>query len=275
MASSINKIILRFLALPVAARLGLSLLGSVIGGLGVGIISEYAAYSYALNIGFRPPFEGIPYLRATVGAFAVLLLLGLFTAFTLVYYAIGVPLAFVKRSFESVAEHIRTWAVSDEEYVKQDFATIKEYLDSRLWKTVEKFYGMDFSPVRESFARGDNSLASLVLMGDALKQSKYLNPAIPIWLASLAGVLAVVGLCVGLFHTETYRKVLCTMDYGGHIPVTLQVRNDGAPRADLDHGELVLRSELTITIWNGSIYREYPLESVRAIDYPASFACFQ
>ncbi|MDP2015493.1 hypothetical protein [Hydrogenophaga sp.] len=55
------------------------ILGGVLGALGgagfLGFLSEYATYNYSIHYGFRPPLEGIPYLKATVtlGSFVLLL----------------------------------------------------------------------------------------------------------------------------------------------------------------------------------------------------------
>jgi hypothetical protein len=51
----------------------LAFLGALTGASILGFLSEYAAYSYALQCGIRPPLEGIPYLRASVTAGGFLL----------------------------------------------------------------------------------------------------------------------------------------------------------------------------------------------------------
>ena len=63
-----------------------------------GWLAELATYSYAIKLGFRPPLEGVPYLKAIVtfgGFFVTIILLGVSTSFLLLikYYVLnhGVP----------------------------------------------------------------------------------------------------------------------------------------------------------------------------------------
>ena len=75
----------KYLGLALPIRL---LLGGVISGLGgsglVGFLSEYAAYSYAVFYGIRPPLEGIPYLRVAVTTATLVVFMGSAALFLLV-----------------------------------------------------------------------------------------------------------------------------------------------------------------------------------------------
>ncbi|MGJ0516691.1 MAG: hypothetical protein ACR65O_13190 [Methylomicrobium sp.] len=56
----------KFISLSFPIKLIIGSIASVIAGPGVvSFVSEYASYYYALEIGVRPPLEGIPYLSAT------------------------------------------------------------------------------------------------------------------------------------------------------------------------------------------------------------------
>jgi hypothetical protein len=66
----------RFLSLSIPWRILLSVLMVFFAGPGlIGVLSEYATYSYALSEHVRPPVEGIPYLTATVVALSFLITL--------------------------------------------------------------------------------------------------------------------------------------------------------------------------------------------------------
>lgn len=65
-----------FWSLSIPLRLLTGALVATIGGGYVGFLSEFAAYNYAIYYGFRPPLEGIPYLRVSVMVIAFLLYLG-------------------------------------------------------------------------------------------------------------------------------------------------------------------------------------------------------
>jgi hypothetical protein len=56
-------------------------LGALTGASILGFLSEYAAYSYALQCGIRPPLEGVPYLRAFVTVISVVLILSCMLVF--------------------------------------------------------------------------------------------------------------------------------------------------------------------------------------------------
>ncbi|WP_158301312.1 hypothetical protein [Janthinobacterium sp. BJB426] len=61
-------------SLPI--KLILSSLLGILGGAGLlGILSDYATYYYAYEMGFRAPFESVPYLKATIAFSSLFLLL--------------------------------------------------------------------------------------------------------------------------------------------------------------------------------------------------------
>ncbi|WP_428034830.1 hypothetical protein [Amphritea sp.] len=268
----LKKLIKKFLTLPIFTRISISLFVSVIAGLGVGVISEYAAYSYALNIGVRPPFEGIPYLGPTVSAFTILLLLGLFVAFSLMYFFVGLPLYYIRKMFERIVGHSEEMATNDEEFERKLINSIKLALKPhRVWAI--SMYGINIDPVRESIDRNDDPITTIDLMNKALLSAKILNPMIPIWIASVSSLVVVITLSLLLFLPKVYSKLLCSMTYGGNIPVTLYLKNDGISPVEKEEGKLIIRSNTAITIQTDSVFREYPEFSVGAIEYAPGYSC--
>jgi hypothetical protein len=60
------------LVFPLKLLIG-TVLGIALGPGFVGLLSEYATYYYAIDLGIRPPLEGIPYLKSAVTAGSLLL----------------------------------------------------------------------------------------------------------------------------------------------------------------------------------------------------------
>ncbi|MFJ1256626.1 hypothetical protein [Cupriavidus sp. CuC1] len=80
----------------------------------LGVVSEYATYNYVIHYGFRPSFEGVPYLKATVT------LISFFILFIGALVFAGI--VFLIRSFvaqfsiaEKLAEHIATRLLTSDE----------------------------------------------------------------------------------------------------------------------------------------------------------------
>lgn len=68
--SKSKDIFVSFLNFSLPIKLVIGALITFVAGAGfLAVISEYATYSYAIYTGFRPPIEGVPYLKVTV-AFA-------------------------------------------------------------------------------------------------------------------------------------------------------------------------------------------------------------
>ncbi len=268
-----KNLIQKYLTLPLLARIGIPLLGSAIGGLGVGVLSEYAAYYYALEAGFRPPFEGIPYLRPTVSAFTFILLFGLFIGFASVYLLIGWPLLLIRKLFERMSDNYRTKAKSDPDFATREYQAIPHLLSKRIMTTSFYFYGIDIDPVKQSLKNNDEVSETLEIMANALDNAKILDPKGPIIFASMSGIFAVIALSVLLFQPKLYNKLLCSMTYGGDIPVVLYLKNDGISNIEKEEGELVLRSETAITIRTESVFKEYPVSSIRSIEYADDYNC--
>lgn len=89
------------LSLPVRLLIGAVVSG--LGGIGVGIISEYAAYNFALYHDIRPPLEGIPYLRATVSAITFLSLMGAGVIYSAVFLSAKVLVAAMSGQFRMMS----------------------------------------------------------------------------------------------------------------------------------------------------------------------------
>lgn len=70
------------LVLPLKLLIG-TILGIALGPGFVGFLSEYATYFYAIELGIRPPLEGIPYLKSAVTAGSLILTIIVATIFLL------------------------------------------------------------------------------------------------------------------------------------------------------------------------------------------------
>lgn len=216
-----------------------ALLG-VLGGAGLlGVLSEYATYSYAIYFGFRPPLEGIPYLKATValGSFVVLLTGALVFALSIVVvktflwafeWAIAAVFGALVRiprfqvsprppGFAHVIARFRArplWQVLLLAAAVSVLTAPITYFEADF---LNQFHGKSISPVRFSTAM---TIAAFLLT-TALANERAIW-----WLAGAATFGYFIGWLVILFSPHQYSGFLRLVGYGGGIPVVVELRED-------------------------------------------------
>ncbi len=99
---------------------------TVLGGSGLlGILSEFATYSYAIYYGFRPPVEGIPYLRVTITLVSfVLVIISMVTI--IVIYLIA---KFNLKLYSHIQTRIKTKRMVEDNGFKQDIGDTEFFRD--------------------------------------------------------------------------------------------------------------------------------------------------
>lgn len=265
------------LSLPLKLIVG-SIVGAVAGPGLVGVMSEYASYAYALEIGVRPPLEGIPYLSATAA---------------LASLVIAVLAAFVFILTRWVISRIGGQVV---EIVGELLSIIDKGIDAyqaaggNLFKKIsarESLESIRNLPLKKVIVLSGGLSAALVGLVNVLPMSLsdtdanafsivialYVTVAIfTIWSRSFAffvagaAVVAFYVVSLGaLFDTEKHREFLRLIGYGGEIPIQVEF----GPNESVVDLSLSIRTTTALlgrpTGLEGVV--EIPLSRVKSISY--------
>lgn len=264
------------------------ILGGLLGALGgagfVGFLSEYATYSFAIYYGFRPPLEGIPYLKATValGSFVLLLTGAIVFLLSLVLvrsviWSMEAPIRGVSRVLRHTAPNTRT--------PLQDFQTVFVRLAQRpVWQIlgVALVVGL---------ATGGIAYVQFRFMRDTYLSKHDLDPiffgiggvfhgiVLTVALAKRGAVwwlggIATLGYFVGciwlLFSPPLYAAFLRTVGYGGGLPLVVEFREQAAPtQAQNIDCFLMLRTTEAFLVLSADTRRvlEIPRDQIRSVSH--------
>lgn len=265
------------LSLPLKLIIG-SVVGAVAGPGLVALMSEYASYAYALEIGVRPPLEGIPYLSATAALASLVLAVLAAVVFVITRLAIswigGHVVGLIEDVTSIVDKGIAAYREAGGNLLRRISA--RESLNSIRNLSLNRVVALS----------GGLSLAFVVavrLMPLSLSDAEVLvfSFVIPIyvvvavftvWSRSFAffvagaAVLAFYVLSLGvLFDTEKHREFLRLIGYGGEIPIQVEFgANEGAVSLSLS-----IRTTTALigrpTGLDGVV--EIPLSRVKSISY--------
>lgn len=266
------------LALPIRLLIGAAISG--LGGSGlVGFLSEYAAYSFAVSYGIRPPLEGIPYLRVavttmTLGVFiggATLSLLIVLVARLLIFQGVrlvGTVFAYVNlfsRLFPGVAYSLARMKDNSLDRLKAKGMTgpeefIKMCRDSISWQVAitialgifflvaALITGVKYLQTREEY---EAILAGIGIGGVVSLMVLLLwSPRLVSWFAILGTAAFFVLAPFSLFHAPTYANLLRVLGYGGGVPVRANVLNGNGEVISAVEGFLVLRTTTSLILFD-------------------------
>lgn len=235
-----------FSELTIPIKIVVGAIFGVIAGPGlITYLSEYATYFYAINLGIRPPLEGIPYLSATVAFLSLILAV---TA-AMIFIITRLSLAFVSAQ---LIDFVRMVAVifdeGFEEYKEKGGRFVKWLT---LSDSLEKIRNLSFLRVLVLiiFVFVIFYLLFGVLIYEKEKEgnaatwffSAYTSIAILTlwrkWFTYLVGVLAAISFYVFswqvLFDFENQEKFLRVIGYGGGIPIRVELQKEGNEKINL------------------------------------------
>jgi hypothetical protein len=248
-----------------------SALLSALGGAGVlSYLVEYATYSYALAFGFRPPVEGIPYLRTTVTAGSLFLLLsGAVIAATLLL-SLGTTLKVLTHSQQplaKIADRFRTlspWkAALVGAAIMVPVALFAMYLSPIICSEI---------PALDCKSERDARIALAAPFGFAVGIILFLirTPAAVWWFVSGYTALYYVAVISLIFTPTAYATFLRFTGFGGGVPVVLQLEESKASAVAAERPAfLMLRTAAVFVLYDPTTERfeEYPLEKVHRLTY--------
>lgn len=269
----------RFLGLSLPLKL---IVGSVVGAVAgpgvVGVMSEYASYAYALEIGVRPPLEGIPYLSATAALASLVIAILAAIVFVLTRWVIsmigGQVVEIVNNSLSIIDKGINSYREAGGKLFKKISA--KESLNSirnlPLKKVIALSGGLSvaliglFNVLPMSLSDTDAKAFPIVI-------ALYVTVAIfTIWSRSFAffvagaAVVAFYALSLGvLFDTGKHREFLRLIGYGGEIPIQV----DFGPNESVVSLSLSIRTMTALigTPAGSDHIVEIPLSRIKSISY--------
>lgn len=258
-----------------------------LGGAGfVGFLSEYATYSFAIHYGFRPPLEGIPYLRAsvTLGSFALLLTGALVFLLSLllvrsVIWSMEAPMRWVSQLFRHTAPSKRTplqtfqtvfvrlaqrpsWQVlavalvvslvtGGIVYVEVNF--VFPAIEGRRIPELQRFY----------FGLGGVAYGFVLTLALARRGTIW-------WLGGFATLGYFVAWIWVLFSPPWYATFLRMVGYGGGLPLTVEFREHATltQSQQIDCFLLLRTTEaLLVLSANSDKVVEIPRDQVRTISH--------
>lgn len=260
---------LKFLVAALAGAIGSS-------GL-IGYLSEYGTYYYAVHYGFRPPLEGIPYLKPAVafGSFVFLLTCSLLFGFVVLT---------IRSIIKLLDKH---FLVS--EYVLKIFGNIefqaiakrqKDFLKARtfkafLWRgTLLSVVSLIYLSViiyltdsAEEFWSWYGYYVPAILIALSISYSVF-NPQAVWWFAVVFIVAYFLYVASLIFNPEKYAEALRFLGYGGGLNVQITTSGHGE-NTETIAGGLMIRSNESFIIYLSPEkgFLEIPIDQVRKIEH--------
>ncbi|MFG0242239.1 MAG: hypothetical protein ACF8R9_05570 [Phycisphaerales bacterium JB054] len=233
------------------------LLGWLISPSLLGVLAEYATYSYALRNGVRLPAEGVPYVQVLVTTLGAAIMAGVAVS----YFSV-VAVAMAIRLFAQALVRDELHSSKGRKNSLTAFALI---LGGALavTGTLNVVTGVPTIPMgRIGWAI---MLVTVLLMLAIL----YLLHRVLIWVsASGVTLLIVCSAAIGLFSVNGYSWFLRQVRFGGELQVTVTTRTDSPSVTD---AALLLRTRESLIVRPlapGSPITEIPLSEVERIIYP-------
>jgi hypothetical protein len=273
------SLISRYLELSLPLKIFAAAVAGAIAGPGLlAFMSEYAAYTYALTVGVRPPVEGVPYLSATVALIS--LILALFASFVFlttrwIFALIGAQAIDVIGKISPILDQgLQNYRDNGGKFfeklsVAEAISSIKKLsflqvtclaagFSLGIWFFTKKTSGFGILDNVEGFAFAFAFYASIAIFS-------LWNRAFAWFVAVLAVILFYFFSIKALFNTEGHAFFLKTIGYGGGVPVIVEYEGDRSQ----EKLNLAIRTTTSLmgTPNASGEYVEIPLHRVRRIIY--------
>lgn len=256
------------------------IIGSLFGSGLLGLLSEFATYFYAISYGFRPPVEGIPYLSATVTFISIIVILGAFIGFIIIYSLLKMLFVQIETSTSYIFNYIFNYIFSKIKLLKNNIRTYTDTIDkmrenSTLYLIIISILSASVLGVIFTFLVSQKDGFDLwVFIGIFLFASIVyfimFRPASIKYIA-VAAVLAYIVLVPSMmFHTDTYGKFMRISGFGGGKEVSVFYNNlsKDSPQTKVSGGLLIRTAKFIIIykVENDEII-EIPISNVIKITY--------
>jgi hypothetical protein len=268
-------------ALPI--RLAIGGVITLIAGTGFGFIAEYAAYSWAIYYGIRPPLEGIPYLKIAVTGLTAVIFFGGAALYFFAHAAAGALLNYVSAVHRKISGYEKTLDrllsapesshVSD--WMLEKFKSLS--FTAALLTSASISFGFvalialisHFQNLPPKTAAENSGLFLLLLLGLLLLWNKNSQT----WFAIISVFILTIGVPAAFFHVDSYSRLLRLLGYGGGLPIIVVVVEDPGSNRDRTQvdGYLMLRTTSALLVYEPAKnrIREISLQQVLFLDHAA------
>jgi len=272
------KIIEKYLGLSLPIKLIASSLIFVIAGPGFFyFLTEYATYFYIVSQGVRVPFEGVPYLSATVALLSVVLALCaslIFVITRLIIASIGAQIVGLITNLTRIAdEGLKKYREDGGElFHKLSFSNIISLIEGLSLRNLSILCFVFFLAIAGivNFIGIPSTKDKLALV---IAFSFYITVALfTLWSKTFSWFVAVIVVLVFyissinfLMDSDRYKVFLQVVGYGGGIPIKVQYI-EGSKVEDLN---LIIRSSTALLSERNESgeYSEIPMRNVKKIIY--------
>ena len=236
------------------------------------IINKIAMYYYSIQNGFRLPAEGSPFITIAISTVSFLILMG-----AALLYLILILFSYTIKKTQSKLE------IFYDEKIKNIIKSGEHNIRLRIYKylksSANKPIGMKFSIIMSAFLPVLSlfvvhfSLESpplkayiILFLLSGLYPVFILSPFIPFrkTVLSIVTLIFMVLSPILLLDSESYTKILKSINYGGYSPIELHMGEK-----TINNAVLVFRSSesIFISIQGQNKVSEIPLKDVTSIDY--------
>lgn len=234
-------------------KLALASVVGVLGGSGfITFMNKYAIYNYAVSYGGRLPVENVPYIDIAISILSFAFLAISLISALLIYGLLTYIAKALHKKFKNIPETIIKF-----------LSGIFTSLTSVIVSVIYKYISSGGEPV--SFPSESGVIILYILGAGALLGALIVWRSLikPFALLTSVSLIALVGFKI--FDAENYASFLREIQYGGGIPVTLVLKNDGKE----SKGFLFLTTDTTSIIWlpEAASYIETPLSNINKIKY--------
>lgn len=261
---------------------------TALGGSSVlGLLSEFAVYNYALINGFRAPVEGIPYLRATVTAISLAMIIVALVAFSLAYLILKQLTSYISFILTTTQKlisyfspelgeefgHTRLDSLISRNFIVMLCAAagssilvvfIVTYTFDTAIPHIASILGTEYKP---PFKMNNPLGESIIFCGTFMIYLSLFRPKYTKEISfSIAGISVLTVLLV-MFNANWYSRFLNITGFGGERSVTLYQNN----KEETISGKLLIQSnDYYIILQPDSEVIEFPVTQVKKITYKQS-----
>ncbi len=261
---------------------------TALGGSSVlGLLSEFAVYNYALINGFRAPVEGIPYLRATVMAVSLAMIIVALVAFSLAYLILKqftLSISFIVTHAQKALSYFNPKLGERFSHTILDSLVERSFISMLFVATGSSFFVVvtvlytfeDVIPYIASILGNEYKLpigiksplgASILFCGTFTIYLSLFRPKYTKEIAfSVAGISVLIAVLI-MFNANWYSRFLNITGFGGERSVTLYQNN----KEETISGKLLIQSNnYYIILQPDNEVIEFPVKQVKKITYKRS-----
>lgn len=261
------------LPISIPIKIVIGIFFTIIGGSGLlGILSEFATYSYALSFGFRPPVEGVPYLKASITLISFFLFMGSIIVFALIYLLIKSSVLFFD-AWLSAKINIKQFKLI---FTKKNVNLIRE--KSFKYSLVVSLAGglavatllVFISFKNKSLPFNNIELFTFISIVVFFFYLGVFQPWIIKIIAGLWVLVFVIALTASMFITEYYTKFMQISGFGGGTEINVvHTNNDEKCKSTQTIGGLLLRTNdyLILSKEKSKEVLEIPVKDIKQITY--------